>query len=109
MDIPPEHLARRFQEKKNMADYGLMFMLQEYAKELVLIPEVIDSVYKTISKIALKQPTPKLDVPELGADADEDAQEAAEVINEKNAQTDKENAKLSKIQQKIRLNVVEEG
>lgn len=47
----------------------------EIQKDLVLLPEVIDSIYRAITRIIQAKPKALQTVPDLAEDADEEAKE----------------------------------
>lgn len=67
-------LAKFARDQKIIADFGLRFMF-EISKDLVLLPEVVDSIYRAITRIILAKPKALQTVPDLPEDADEEAKE----------------------------------
>ena len=70
----------------------------EIQKDLVLLPEVIDSIYRAITKIIQAKPKALQTVPDLPEDAVEEAKEQRverlEQAKEMNIIIEKENARL---------------
>lgn len=83
-----------------MADFGLKFIF-EVAKDLVLVPDVIDNIYRAVCKIATRTPATAQEIPEIPEDAEDDRrevlQEEIEKIKESNDGLEKENAKYAKM------------
>ena len=50
-------MAKLARDPKNMADFGLRFLF-ELQKDLVLGPEIIEAIYRSICRIAIAKPTP---------------------------------------------------
>jgi len=80
-----------------------MFDIQ---KDLVLVQDVIDTLFSTIYKIATKKPIDLQEVPEAPAEGEEgDFEDKVAEIKETNANAEAENAKFAKIQTKIQIKV----
>jgi hypothetical protein len=73
-DVSSDLLAKFARDQKIIADFGLRFMF-EIQKDLVLLPEVIDSIYRAITRIIQAKPKALQAVPDLPEDADEEAKE----------------------------------
>jgi hypothetical protein len=99
-ELSAEQTAKLARDPKNMADFGLKFIF-EVAKDLVLVPDVIDNVYRAICKIATRKPVAAQEIPEIPEDADDDKrdviQEEIEKVKEANEALEKENAKYAKM------------
>ena len=52
-DLAPTQIAKRIQEKQNLGDFGLRYML-DITKDLVLAPDIIDGIFSTVCKIATR-------------------------------------------------------
>ncbi len=98
--------------KQNITDYGLCFFL-EICKDLVISKDFINTMYRAIIKIArtpLKQSVPVPEVPgpdENGNEPSEDekqrVQKDIEATNLTNADIEKVNEELQKIQAKVKI------
>lgn len=42
-------------DPKNMADFGLRFVF-ELQKDLVLVPDIIEAIYRAVCRIAIAKP-----------------------------------------------------
>ena len=99
--------------KQNISDYGLCFFL-EICKDLVISKDFVNTMYKTIIKIA-RTPTKSLqsipEMPQPGEDGAEPPEEEKQNVQKKieeataaNDATTKENEDLAKIQSKVKIN-----
>ena len=98
--------------RSNITDYGLGFFF-EVLKDLVISKEFIETLYRVIIKIArtkYKQilPLPEMPVPdETGAEPSEEAKAAVQKqiddISKVNAQAEKDNEEIAKIQSKVKI------
>lgn len=99
-ELSAEQTAKLARDPKNMSDFGLKFIF-EVAKDLVLVPDVIDNVYRAICKIATRKPVAAQEIPEIPEDADDDRRDVItdeiEKVKEANEGLEKENAKYAKM------------
>lgn len=104
-DLAPAQVAKLVREKQNLQDFGLKYMF-DIQKDLVLMPDIIDSLFATICKIATRIPIEKQEVPEAPAEGEEAGfDDKVAEINEANANAEIENAKYAKLQQKVVIKV----
>jgi hypothetical protein len=112
LDLDDETFAKFAMMRTNISDYGLSFFI-DIMKDLVISKEFMEILYKVIVKIAR---TPRMDVvpvPEMpagedGAEPTEEQRSAAQAqidqATAQNAEAERFNEELDKIQAKVKLN-----
>ena len=55
-EATPDQVAKLARDPKNMADFGLRFVF-ELQKDLVLVPDIIEAIYRAVCRIAIAKPT----------------------------------------------------
>ena len=104
--VSVDTVLKYVKDQSNISDFGLHFMM-DVKKDLVLSQEVIDVVFKTVTKICVEQPKAMLDIPAKPDGAEGDAEEEynnkVEEIKADNEKFTKENAQLTKIKAKVVL------
>ena len=102
--VSVDTVLKYIKDQNNIADFGLRFMM-EVKKDLVLSQEVIDVVFKTVTKICVEQPKAMVDIPlkpdGLEGDAEEDFNAKIEEVKAENEKATKENAQQAKIKAKV--------
>ena len=113
LDIDDEAFVKFALTKSNISDYGLNFFF-EVLKDLVISKETIEIFYNVIVKLARTKKLPIDDIPEMpGPDAEgnepseeakAEVQKLVEDITSRNAESEKINEDIDKIQSKIKIN-----
>jgi len=73
-DLPTDHVAKLIRDPKLMQDYGLRYIM-EIQKDLVLVPEVIDALYRAVCRVALQKPAVHQEIPVIPDDAADEVKE----------------------------------
>lgn len=104
--VSVDTVLKYVKDQSNISDFGLHFMM-DVKKDLVLSQEVIDVVFKTVTKICVEQPKAMLEIPAKPDGAEGDAEEEyntkVDEIKADNEKFTKENAQLTKIKAKVVL------
>lgn len=89
-----------------MADFGLSFMF-DIQKDLVLSADIIQVLYRAVTKLATSEPAALIPVPEEQEGMSEEEKEALpeqiERIRAENEQIEKDNARAAKMKTKISI------
>lgn len=97
------------QEPQNINDHGLCLIIQNQ-KELIIKPEIFDSIFRAIAKVVTAEPKAQDELPELDENASDDDKARhnaiCEEIRSHNAHIEAENKKLEHLQSRICVTVV---
>lgn len=84
-ELNPPQIAKLVREKQNLVDFGLKYMF-DISKELVLVADVIDVIFSTICKFAIRKTAEIKEIPEAPAEGqEENFEEFVAAIKEANA------------------------
>lgn len=104
--VSVDTVLKYVKDQQNISDFGLRFMM-DVKKDLVLSQEVIDVVFRTVTRICVQQPKAMVDMPikpdGLDEAGEEDFNNKCEEIKADNEKTTKDNAQLAKIKAKVVL------
>jgi len=106
IELVGDQLSLACRDQSNMADFGLSFMF-DIQKELVLSADVIQVLYRAITKLATQEPVALIPIPEERDGMSEEEKESLPDLIEKtkadNEQIEKDNARASKMKSKISI------
>lgn len=75
IELVGDQLSLACRDQSNMADFGLSFMF-DIQKDLVLSADIIQVLYRAITKLATSEPAPLLPIPEATEGMTEEEKEA---------------------------------
>jgi len=108
MALPYEHLAKAIRDPANLTDFGLSYLF-EIQRDLCLSADIIDVVFKAVTKIATQHAHEPEELPIVPEDADEEQKAAFEEeevkIKERNVMVEAENKKIEQIKTRVQIAV----
>ena len=108
MALPYEHLAKAIRDPANLTDFGLSFLF-DIQRDLCLNADIIDVVFKAVTKIAMQNPHDVEEMPVVPEEADDDQKAAFEEeggkVKERNALVELENKKIEQIKTRVHISV----